>query len=173
MKIAITGHTQGIGLACAQTFQPNNTIIGMSRSNGFDINDVRKIADAAEHADVFINNAYCGYQQTFLLEEMFKRWANTDKTIVNIGSACTIYPRIEHHLDSQPWPYRDHKQSLVTMFRNLVRQHADCKLQLVIPGPVDTQMIKHLDCKKLHAMDVAQIIKRNLGSKISEIVIHE
>ena len=173
MKIAITGHTRGLGRACARIFEQNNIIVGLSRSNGFDINDIQKIADAAESADVFINNAYCGYQQSYLLEEMFKRWSDVNKCIVNIGSACTIYPRIEQHLDLQPWPYRDHKKSLETMFRHLTRQRAECKLQLIVPGAIDTQMIEHLDCKKIPPMDVAEIIKRNLGSKVSEIVIHE
>lgn len=172
MKIAITGHTAGIGFACQRVFGVEHSIIGLSRSNGYNICDVDQVAAAAESADVFINNAYCDYQQTYLLEEMFKRWRNQDKIIVNVGSACTTYPRIEQHLNSAPWPYRDHKRSLETLFRQLVKEQAACKLQLVSPGPVDTQMISHLNCRKLHAMDVAVTIKNNLGGIIKEMILH-
>lgn len=172
MKIAITGHSAGIGLACQRVLSADHEIIGLSRSNGYDICNVVQVADAAESADVFINNAYCDYQQTYLLEEMFKRWRNHDKIIVSIGSACTAYPRIEQHLDSAPWPYRDHKRSLETLFRQLVKEPAACKLQLVSPGPVDTQMISHLNCSKLHPMDVAHTIKNNLGGMVKEMTLH-
>ena len=37
MKIAITGHTKGIGKACFDLFNTDNNCIGFSRSNGFDI----------------------------------------------------------------------------------------------------------------------------------------
>ena len=57
MKIAITGHTRGIGKACADVFR-HDTIYGYSRSNGYDIKDAEDIFKSAEDCDVFINNAY-------------------------------------------------------------------------------------------------------------------
>ena len=71
MKIAITGHTQGIGQALATVFQQyGHDIIGFSRSNGFDISNAdsrRAIIDQSQDADIFVNNAYHPTGQTSLL----------------------------------------------------------------------------------------------------------
>ena len=44
MKIAITGHTRGIGKACADVFR-HHTIYGYSRSNGYDIKDAEVVLE--------------------------------------------------------------------------------------------------------------------------------
>ena len=61
-KIIITGHTKGIGKAIFDKFTEVSChkIIGMSRSNGYDIEkDFDKIVEEATGADFFVNNAYC------------------------------------------------------------------------------------------------------------------
>ena len=58
MKIAITGHSKGIGKACFDVLSKDHEVIGFSRSNGFNINQPRKIFIASINCDVFINNAY-------------------------------------------------------------------------------------------------------------------
>ena len=60
MKIAITGHTKGIGKACADVFSEHE-VIGFSRSNGFDIQAIEPILDSSNDCDVFINNASVSY----------------------------------------------------------------------------------------------------------------
>ena len=90
MKYAITGHTQGIGLALANLLTPN--YIGFSSRNGYDItvkeNRETIILQSAD-CDVFINNAYADFNQVTLLYELFKIWKGSDKIIVNIGSSTT------------------------------------------------------------------------------------
>ena len=97
MKIAITGHTRGIGKAIADLL-PEHEIIGLSRSNGYDITDVKKIVDAAKDCDIFINNAYHEFDQEKILKALNIEWKNTDKVIISIGSTVTDYPRIERNL---------------------------------------------------------------------------
>ena len=102
MKIAITGHTQGIGKCAFERLSPN--IIGFSKSTGYDItkfNDRKLIIEKSKDCDIFINNANAGFGQTLLFLELFEEWRNTDKTIINVGSRIAetpILPEAHQHL---------------------------------------------------------------------------
>lgn len=87
MKIAITGHTEGIGKALYDRLSPN--CIGFSRANGYDIfnrADRERIIQESASCDVFINNAPARFAQTYMLIEMFNAWKDTNKKIINVGS---------------------------------------------------------------------------------------
>lgn len=77
MKIAITGHTSGLGEELFKTFSNlRHSVTGFSRTTGFNINsleDRRRILDQIEDYDVFINNAYSNFNnsQLFMLKEVF------------------------------------------------------------------------------------------------------
>lgn len=173
MKIAITGHTRGIGLAAASRLS-NHTIVGLCRSNGFDIKNTNLIIDTIKDCDVFINNAYFDNCQEILLRELYKLWKDTNKAIINIGSCVTAYPRIEADRDSEPWDYRDNKLTLQKTFRELSWQSLSCHLALINPGATDTDMIKLLSCKKLDPNTVASVIESVLFNKhLKEITIYE
>ena len=97
MKIAITGHTHGIGKAFAeQLSKRGHEIIGISRRDGENIRRVVHTATLIEPADLFINNAQSNYAQTELLYEVWKRWANwmppREKWIWNISTMLTQDP---------------------------------------------------------------------------------
>jgi nucleoside-diphosphate-sugar epimerase len=93
MKIAITGHSKGIGKALADVYESRgHEIVGLSRSNGYNIKSIPKCADAIETCDMFINNAQAGFAQTELLFEMAKRWSGTKKHIVVISTMMTQDP---------------------------------------------------------------------------------
>ena len=65
-KIIITGHTHGLGKSIYDKFKEISCreIIGMSRSNGYDIEkDFDRIVEEATGAELFINNAYRDRQQ--------------------------------------------------------------------------------------------------------------
>ena len=83
MKIAITGHTSGLGKAIYNHF--NNIgyeIIGLSRSNGFCIPEkLEEIIDIAKTCDLFFNNAHVGTTQCDFIKRLFK-----DTMIVTSGS---------------------------------------------------------------------------------------
>lgn len=87
MKVAITGHTQGIGKRAYDRLCPD--IIGFSRSNGYDITnptDRKRIIEESKHCDIFINNATAEFGQTLLFLELFNNWQYQNKTIINVGS---------------------------------------------------------------------------------------
>ena len=74
MKIALTGHTRGIGNACKQLLEPEHEIIGFSRTNGYNINEPKVIYELAKDADVFINNAQFQDYQTKLFDLFWDDW---------------------------------------------------------------------------------------------------
>ena len=58
MKIAITGHTSGIGQALAKIYaDQGHEIVGLSKRNGYDIRHTLKIADLIDSCYLFVNNA--------------------------------------------------------------------------------------------------------------------
>ena len=80
MKIAITGHSRGIGKALYEELSTNHEVEGFSRSNGYDITTQQTlIARTVKKYDVFVNNAWQGYAQLELLTAMFNTW-KTDET---------------------------------------------------------------------------------------------
>jgi NAD(P)-dependent dehydrogenase (short-subunit alcohol dehydrogenase family) len=94
MKIAITGHTKGIGASIASIFEKHgHQVVGFSRSNGYDISNpadrIRIINESAD-CDIFFNNAYSDFAQCDLLFELWLRWEQQRKTIVNITSSITM-----------------------------------------------------------------------------------
>jgi NAD(P)-dependent dehydrogenase (short-subunit alcohol dehydrogenase family) len=173
MKIAITGHTRGIGKAIVENLK-GNEIIGLSSSNGYDIADIDKIVSMAKDADIFINNAYKDYYQKDLLLAFYELWKDTNKMIISIGSIVTDYPRIERELDSQPWPYRDHKRALRDTFRTLIKQPHNCRMALVNPGATDTDMIKHHNVAKMNPVEVARAVRYVMyNSFVKELIVYE
>ena len=56
MKIAITGHSAGIGQALSMIYTiQDHEVIGLSRRNGYNIRSIPKVAGMIEPCDVFIN----------------------------------------------------------------------------------------------------------------------
>ena len=83
MKIAVTGHTKGLGKSIYDHFEDS---IGFSRSNGFDITNedhYPKILEQVKFCDVFINCATDRFGQTELLFYIAHFWKGK---IINIGS---------------------------------------------------------------------------------------
>lgn len=78
MKCIVTGHTSGIGKAIYQHFiSKQYTVIGMSRSNGYDIiNDQDKIVEESVDCDIFVNCAYSGTGQLDLLNRLHDKVKN-------------------------------------------------------------------------------------------------
>lgn len=95
MKIAITGHTSGIGKALYLHYSnAGHELIGFSKSSGYDIanSEVReRICYLADECDMFVNNAYNNFDdsQLEMLKLMANSWQNSDKLIVNISSRWT------------------------------------------------------------------------------------
>lgn len=137
MKIAITGHSAGIGQALSNIYiQQGHEVVGLSRRNGYNIKSIPKIADQIEPCDVFINNAQAGFAQTELLFEIWARWKNTEKTIIVISTQMTSFP-VTVIPDMEL--YKLQKDTLEEAIKQLRYKHSKCRLVLVKPGKVNTQ----------------------------------
>ena len=124
MKVVITGHTYGIGKALYDSFKSAEwEVVGLSRSNGFDIDeDFDKVVEAATGADLFINNAYRDKQQTQLVHAL----KNKVKKMIVMGSVSRHYPELIHT------DYVHDKQELAEA----------CRLISIDPNGID---VLHLD----------------------------
>ena len=129
-RIVITGHTGGIGKAIFDKFTEVSChkIIGMSRSNGYDIEkDFDKIVQEAAGADLFINNAYRDKQQLKLFHAL--------KDKVNI---MVVMGSVSRQLI--PTDYVHDKQELAEA----------CRLESINPNGIP---ILHLDLSFIEGTD--------------------
>ena len=165
-KIAITGHTSGLGLALTK-YCDNNGIkwVGFSRSTGHNISDrafQTSLPKAIEDCDVFINNA-CDFQhnQIALLYEMWNHWQQLNKQIVCISSTSQEYLH-----KNKVYPYDAYKQGLDYACAQLQYIYeARCKVINIKPGWIDTpsavEVEKTIDYPVPHKMDpnyVAEVV---------------
>ena len=137
MKVAITGHTAGIGQALAKEYAlDGQEVIGLSQREGNNIRNTFKICDQIEPCDVFVNNAQAGYAQTELLFEMAQRWHGTNKHIIVVSTMMTQDPVA---LDAGLDQYRIQKVALEQAVGQLRNRRLDVKITIVLPGYIATQ----------------------------------
>lgn len=139
-KIAITGHSAGIGQALSKIYESHgHTIVGLSRRNGYNIRSIPKLVSVIESCDVFINNAQVGFAQTELLFAVYQVWKGQEgKRIINISSLMTSMP-VSSISGIEMMQYYVQKKTLEEAIVQL-RQLKDWpKLCLVKPGGVATQ----------------------------------
>ena len=171
MKVAITGHTKGIGKALAEHFQnQGHTVVGYSRSNGFDLSleDVRNsIIEELDSCDVFINNAYVPFAQTNLLMRAIELWKDTPKTVVNINSKSTLMPFYPDDLKD----YVDDKRKQQKIIKDRVFK-ARPYIMNFTPGLVDTELSERFKSRKLDPAHVAKLIYTLLEFK-NEVAVQD
>jgi hypothetical protein len=157
MKVAITGHTRGIGKEIFNELSKRSyQVHGYSRSNGWDISlqEIRtQIVNETSDFDVFINNAYYPIAQFELLKLLVNQWQGTKKLIVNVGSK-SIYADV---IPSFMQDYVKDKRAQLE-FINTRRLQAQPQILNLTLGLVDTQMSENLLAKKLAAADVASTL---------------
>ena len=142
MKIAITGHTAGIGRSLANSYHlRGHEILGLSKRNGDNIRNIIKISQKIEPCDMWINNAQDGFAQTELLFEMARRWQGTRKHIMVISTMMTQQP-------VSPLPglemdlYRVQKIALEESVRQIRNRKIKINITLIRPGNVATSADK-------------------------------
>jgi NADP-dependent 3-hydroxy acid dehydrogenase YdfG len=138
MKIAITGHTNGIGQALAREYQQRgHKVMGLSRRTGQNIHLTEKITNAVADCDVFVNNAQSGFAQTQLLWNVAQRWQNTGKSIVVISTMMAQDP-VSVMPGYDMAQYRVQKVALEESVRQLRLIDPTLKIYLVRPGDIAT-----------------------------------
>lgn len=136
MKIAITGHSAGIGQALAKQYESRgHEIVGLSKRHGHNIRNIPRIADLIEPCDMFINNAQAGFAQTELLFEMSRRWKESKKHIMVISTIMTTDPVSFLPEFTEYWCQ---KTTLETAVQQLRAQQLGIKFTIVRPGDIAT-----------------------------------
>lgn len=138
MKVAITGHTAGIGKRLIERLGTDAR--GFSRSNGYDITnaaDRRRIIDESDDCDIFINNATAEFGQVQLFIELFKRWRNTNKTIINVGSRIAE----AHILPANLQDLLDYQSNKLILKEMSARVQGTCSVKYKWFGYVGTDAI--------------------------------
>lgn len=143
MRIAITGHTSGIGKAIADRMAlDGHEIVGFSRSNGFNIEEPDPIVAAVGDCDIFVNNAHSGYHQVALLYRVHDTWKmKKNRLILNVGSYGA------ENL-SAPYEYGTQKAALEHACRQLDDTNG-CRVALLRLGYTATPRNKHHIVRKM------------------------
>jgi NADP-dependent 3-hydroxy acid dehydrogenase YdfG len=165
MKIAITGHTHGIGKALFDLLSQSHDVVGYSITNGYDIGDslVRKlIVKECKDVDVFINNAHHLIGQVDLLKKFIDCWDKQDKIIINLGSKCCHGPKYAKWYSPKYWSSKKALQKILSN-RFFITNPKICNIN---PGYVDTEMTKHIDIPdKLSPSIIAEYVNSMLQYK--------
>jgi len=158
LKIGITGHTRGIGKAIFNKFlRHNHTVIGFSKSNGYDISDTliqTKILSECKNFDIFINNAYYPTAQLKLLSSFIEEWKNTNKLIVNISSKLVFYNGPTNKFFEE---YIINKKEQNDICMNRLDKDSP-KVLNILPGLVDTEMSSIFSAPKIRCEDLADYV---------------
>ena len=87
-KIAIIGHTKGIGKAIADIYKTKKyTVVGLSRSNGYDLlTDQEKIMEQIQDCHLVVINANAGLGQMQLLKRIYGKHSFNDMKVAVITS---------------------------------------------------------------------------------------
>lgn len=142
MKIAITGHTAGIGRSFAKYLVARgHEIVGLSKRDGNNIRNIPKIVEKIVDCDMWINNAQSGYAQTELLYKVVEAWTkDRSKMIWNISTMMTTQnkvPTVEGLSSTALMEYKNQKRALEDAHHELKDQGP--RLCLIRPGAVATQ----------------------------------
>lgn len=179
MKIAITGHTAGIGQAFSKILKSRgHEIVGISRRTGENIRRTEHVANMIESCDMFINNAQITYAQTELLYAVWNRWQGIkSKYIWNISTQMTEQP-INGTPDGQDdlimSAYRNQKLALEDASRQLRFKNEWPCISIIRPGGVATQE-KFNNSDKTNVdvwvKSILDIFSHNENISISEISV--
>ncbi|MCK1425870.1 hypothetical protein [Bradyrhizobium sp. 87] len=168
-KIALTGHTRGIGSSLYDFYLASgHEIRGFSKSNGYNLPDkIPQLLKEADDCDVFINNAYSDGAQIVLLSNLWERWKGKDKIILNISSIRARYVKA-------PDPrYAAFKAGLDKMAKECLSRGPLPKILSVSPGVVDTVSNINRAGPKLTIDQAVKVIDwvlfNPIGALVSEI----
>lgn len=165
MKIAVTGHTSGIGKTIYDLLGNENQVVGYSLDNGYDISKEHsrlEIITACKDVDVFINNAYHTTGQLDILKKLLVMWQGQNKIIINIGSKVIFYKAADENVDADYIASKKKLQDVVTKNREGLP-----KLCNVIVGWSDTEMAKHITYPKVSTLEVANFVKYTIENRTS------
>jgi short-subunit dehydrogenase len=165
-KIAIIGHTRGIGKAIADLYQKKNyTVVGLSSSNGYDLQCSQiEIMEQLDECQLIVLNAYVGRGQINMLKRIYGKFVFENKKVVVITSTSGTPVGEDEDLQNPEYiDYCENKKNLISYIEELQQELLNKPLSVydVCPDVVDTDMTKGLweDLPKLKADEVAEAVR--------------
>jgi len=146
LKIAITGHTRGIGQACAELLGHEHDIVGYSRSTGCNISDSSfptAYWSDIDSCDVFINNACDQDAQLKIVRALFDRWKRQNKIIINIGAIGEKLP--EYSVSRQHAEFNEYCKNKIEFHQavnDMQVQGYTCRVLYILVGAVRTDFLQ-------------------------------
>ena len=179
-RIAITGHTKGIGQEIYEIckFAGAKTVDGLSRQTGFNLLELN--GDTVinhiihEDYDIVFNHAYMPDIQHRILKVLHTRWKNRPgKIIVNTGSTAAYYP------SGLPM-YEQNKLRLANYCIEAGREFPhknQCRVHNISLGFTNSEWTKGLDPEYLIDTYDAALLIVNMAANndyyVSEMVVHK
>lgn len=181
MKIAVTGHSDGLGKAIADRLtRDGHEIVGFSLDNGYNISkeeDFRRIISESIDCDSFVNCAHDrernNIEQVQLLLAMFHRWQDEEKHIICVGSNAPDTYGLP--VGEEALKYRAAKAALDAATLEINSRGKPCRVTIVRPGWIDSKAVtseeERLGVKfpKLERDEVADIVAMivELGARVT------
>ena len=179
-RIAVTGHTKGIGKEIYEIckFAGAETVDGLSRQTGFNLLELN--GDTVinhiihEDYDIVFNHAYIPDIQHRILKVLHTRWKNRPgKIIVNTGSTAAYYP-------SGLPIYEQNKLRIANYCIEAGREFPNqnqCRVHNISLGFTQSEWTEELESKYLiDAYDAALLIVNMAATNeyyVSEMVVHK
>jgi short-subunit dehydrogenase len=165
-KIAIIGHTKGIGKAIADLYKKKKyQVIGLSSSNGYDLQCSQvEIMEQLDDCPLVVINAYVGGGQMTLLKRIYGKYLFENKKVAVITSTSGTPIGADEDLQNPEYiDYCENKKNLIGYIEELQQELLNKPLSVydICPDVVDTDMTKGLweDLPKLRADEVAEAVR--------------
>ena len=165
-KIAIIGHTKGIGKAIADLCKKKKyQVIGLSSSNGYDLQCSQiEIMEQLDECQLIVLNAYVGRGQMTLLKRIYGKFVFENKKVAVITSTSGTPIGTDEDLQNPEYiDYCENKKNLIGYIEELQQELLNKPLSVydICPDVVDTDMTKGLwvDLPKLTADEVAEAVR--------------
>lgn len=169
-KIAVTGHTSGIGKGLYEHFEKQGyTVKGFSLDNGFDISkseNIDRIVELTWDCELFFNNAYYHYQQVALAKLWQQQHWSDHHYIINTSSiAAEPLADIPNNF---PWltEYGNEKYSLNKVSWDINHSGSKCKSIIIMPGIVQTNFYNPYDTEEHNGLELYNKVQQT-GSIIT------
>lgn len=147
-RVAITGHTKGIGQQLWNRLEDRGIELkGFSKSTGYNLQRVstckKVVQEVVEwNADVFINNAYVPDNQVRLLYLLYEHWENKPRLIVNLSAtssdSITNFSQMGYNENWTPYVSDKARLDFASLQLANMYKKGKCRVSLVKPGFVDT-----------------------------------
>ena len=149
MKIAITGHTKGIGKCIKDLLEKDgHEVVGASTSTGINVMRPKSVISwiEKENPDVFVNNVYAPNSQCNILYQLYEKWQYEDKLIINLsstsGESHTHFQQLGFNKDWTPYVSDKARLTVASLYLSeRFNKHHKCRVTNISPGFVRTQAV--------------------------------